>query len=477
MVAGGLAVIASNQTGGVKSSFIGDLRIVLAGSGFRRLFATRLISQAGDGVFTAGLGSYVFFNATTYPDPASGAAAFAVLYLPYSLVGPFAGVFIDRWSRRQILVWSALVRAAFVALAATLVGSGVRGLPLYAASLLVLGVNRFFLASLSASLPHVVPEHQLVMANGVSPTAGGIMSAIGGFAALGVHVLTGGGGFGSAMTMVAAGGCYLLAAGAGATMSRDLLGPAKGPAGTEAGRRAEFAAIGAAMASVASGLVAGARYVLRRRSPTAALATIGASKLLYGILFLMAILLYRNYFYPNSADVALGHFTWMVFIPGAVGYGIAGLVTPPATARISKQAWISVALALAGVVTGALGSTFAQFGFLIVALGVNFASQSVAISAVTILQEDVEDNYRGRVFAFYDMMSNIPFVVGAALSALFMPLNGKSYPIIVGIAAGYLIASACYWAVVRRPSPSQAGATGGTGGQATPSASAQRSNS
>jgi MFS family permease len=477
MVDGGLAVIASNQAGAVKSSFIGDLRIVLGGSGFRRLFATRLISQAGDGVFTAGLGSYVFFNATTYPNPASGAAAFAVLYLPYSLVGPFAGVFIDRWSRRQILVWSALVRAAFVALAATLVGSGVRGLLLYAASLLVLGVNRFFLASLSASLPHVVPEHQLVMANGVSPTAGGIMSAIGGFAALGVHVLTGGGRFGSAMTMVAAGCCYLLAAGAGATMSRDLLGPTKGPADAGADRRAELAAIGAAMASVAIGLAAGARYVLRRRSPTAALGATGANKLLYGILFLMAILLYRNYFYPHSADVALGHFTWMVFIPGAVGYGIAGLVTPSATARISKQAWISVALALAGVLTGALGSTFAQIGFLIVALGVNLAAQSVAISAVTILQEEVEDNYRGRVFAFYDMMSNIPFVIGAALSALFMPLNGKSYPIIVGIAAGYLIASGCYWAVVRRPSARRAGITGGTGGQTTPSASAQRSSS
>src|SRR5262249_4003084 len=218
------------------------------------------------------------------------------------------------WSRRQILVWSALVRAAFVALAATLVGSGVRGLPLYAASLLVLGVNRFFLASLSASLPHVVPEHQLVMANGVSPTAGGIMSAIGGFAALGVHVLTGGGGVGPPMTMGAAGGRYPLAGRGGAALDPGPPGPTKRPPRTEAGRSAEFAAIGAAMASVASGLVAGARYVLRRRSPTAALATIGASKLLYGILFLMAILLYRNYFYPKSADVALGHFTWMVFI-------------------------------------------------------------------------------------------------------------------------------------------------------------------
>jgi MFS family permease len=102
-----------------RSSFLGDLRTVLAERDFRRLFATRLVSQAGDGIVTAGVGTYVFFNATSFPSPAAGAAAFTVLYLPYSLVGPFAGVLIDRWSRRQILVWSALLRSSFVALTAT----------------------------------------------------------------------------------------------------------------------------------------------------------------------------------------------------------------------------------------------------------------------------------------------------------------------------------------------------------------------
>src|SRR5580692_9263058 len=142
-------------------SFVTELRSVLQERDFRRLFATRLISQTGDGVFTAGLGSYVFFNSTTFPNPASAAGAFAVLYLPYSLIGPFAGVFIDRWSRRQILVWSALARTAFVVL--------------------------------SAALPHVVAADKLVMANSVSPTAGGIMASVGGIVGLGVHVATGSG--------------------------------------------------------------------------------------------------------------------------------------------------------------------------------------------------------------------------------------------------------------------------------------------
>ena len=57
-----------------RSTFIADLRTVLAERGFRRLFATRLVSQAGDGIVTAGVGTYVFFNATTFPSPAAGAA-------------------------------------------------------------------------------------------------------------------------------------------------------------------------------------------------------------------------------------------------------------------------------------------------------------------------------------------------------------------------------------------------------------------
>ena len=112
---------------GSKSAVWADLRGVLAGRDFRRLLATRLISQAGDGVVTAGVGTYVFFNATTFPSPTAGAAAFAVLYLPYSFIGPFAGVFIDRWSRRQILVWSALIRAAFVVVTAAVMAAGNRG--------------------------------------------------------------------------------------------------------------------------------------------------------------------------------------------------------------------------------------------------------------------------------------------------------------------------------------------------------------
>src|SRR5690606_39469052 len=85
-------------------SFHGDLREVLRGPRFRRLFATRLASQFSDGVYQAGLAGYVFFSPEQHTTAGEVAAAFAVLLLPFSIVGPWAGVFIDRWARRQVLL-------------------------------------------------------------------------------------------------------------------------------------------------------------------------------------------------------------------------------------------------------------------------------------------------------------------------------------------------------------------------------------
>jgi MFS family permease len=446
-----------------RSAFVSDLRTVLAERNFRRLFWTRLVSQTGDGIVTAAIGTYVFFNAETFTSPAAAAAAFTVLYLPYSLIGPFAGVFIDRWSRRQILVVSALLRSGFVALTAALMASGNRSVPLYAAYLLVLGVNRFFLASLSAALPHVVPADKLVMANSVSPTAGGIMALIGGLVAGGLNAATGDTERGAAITMLVAGCCYVGASMVAATMRRDLLGPVREP-GSVPGRLLSD------LASVAGELAAGARYAVRRRGPATALGATGGSKFLYGILFVMSILLYRNYFYPSSAPVAEGHYLVLATVSG-IGYFCAALVVPVASRRLPKPAIITVMLAVCAVVTGTLGESFDQIVFLAFGFFLYLTGQGVAICATTILQEEVDDAYRGRMFSFYDVMFNVTITAGALISAAFMPRTGRS-PVIMGVvAAGYAAAAAGYWLLTRQP------AADGEPGTSSPSAAAQSSSS
>ena len=74
----------------------GHLRVALARRDFRRLLFVRLLGQFGDGVFQISLAGAVLFNPERQAHAAEVAAGFAVILLPYCLVGPFAGVLLDR---------------------------------------------------------------------------------------------------------------------------------------------------------------------------------------------------------------------------------------------------------------------------------------------------------------------------------------------------------------------------------------------
>jgi MFS family permease len=208
-----------------KSSFWADLRVVLAERDFRKLFAIRLASQAGGGVFSAGFTAYVFFSAATFPSPAATVEAFTVLYLPFSLIGPFVGVFIDRWSRRQILLWASVIQAGMVVVASLIVLSGQTKLPFYISVLAILGAGRFLGSAISAGTPHVVAPGKLVMANAVAPTCGTIAGLVGGMLGLGMRLATGGGHLGSAVTLLVSAVFYVVTGLFALRMGRDLLGP------------------------------------------------------------------------------------------------------------------------------------------------------------------------------------------------------------------------------------------------------------
>ena len=109
-----------------------------------------------------------------------------------------------------------------------------------------------------------------------------------------------------------------------------------------------------------------------------------------------------------------------------------------------------------------LGPTFAQPAFLAISLMLGLVAQGVAICSVTIIQQRMDDDYRGRVFALYDMLFNVPFVLGALVAAQIIPDTGKSYLLIAVAAAGYLLAAVAYGTVSRQEllaGPSPAGSS------------------
>ena len=160
-------------------SVLRDLRTLAVHAGFRKLFAVRLVSQCGDGMFQVGLATLFFFNPQNMATAGGVAAAFAVLLLPFTVVGPFAGPLLDRWRRRQVLLYGNALRVLLALVLAVLIGTTGVSTLVYVLALVTLGVNRFLLAALSAGLPRVVPRDQLLMANTLTPTLGAVSAVVG----------------------------------------------------------------------------------------------------------------------------------------------------------------------------------------------------------------------------------------------------------------------------------------------------------
>jgi multisubunit Na+/H+ antiporter MnhG subunit len=179
-------------------------RDALRSPDFRRLFAIRLVSQSADGLFQASLVASVVFSPDRQSTTVGFAVATLVIAMPFSIIGPFTGVFIDRWSRRNILVIAPWLRAGLVWL--VLFHPHSAPVAFYSGAVLVLSVNRFYLAAAVTVVPRLVPTEDLLMANS--------MATVGGTVALLAGVFVGGqvvDAAGSVPVIVAAGIMWLLA--------------------------------------------------------------------------------------------------------------------------------------------------------------------------------------------------------------------------------------------------------------------------
>ncbi|MEV4437451.1 MFS transporter [Streptomyces sp. NPDC049577] len=404
-----------------------DLRVLLRLREFRRLLAVRLLSQAADGVYQVALATYVVFSPEKEASPAAIASAMAVLLLPYSLLGPFAGVLLDRWRRRQVLLHGNLLRAVLACGTALLVVASAADWLFYASALAVTAVNRFVLAGLSAALPRVVdsPE-RLVMANSLSPTAGTLAATAGGGLAFVVRLAAPQGSTSDAVVVLLGAVLYLCAALSALRMPAGLLGP---DACTE---RTRF---GTALAVTARGLIAGVRHLAERHAAARAMAAMSLMRFCYGALTVTVLMLCR-YAWADSESEGLALLGYAVAASGA-GFFAAALLTPWAVERLGRLGWMVTCAAAAAVLEPALGLPFEPVPMLMAAFVLGLTTQGAKITTDTVVQATVDDAYRGRVFSLYDVLFNAAFVGAAGVAALMLPPDGRSAALVVTIAVTY----------------------------------------
>jgi MFS family permease len=354
----------------------------------------RLLSQTADGFVQAALVASLVFSPDKQSTASGFAVATAIVVVPFSLVGPFVGVFIDRWSRRTIMVVAPLLRAAPVFL--LLLPPDQRPVLFYAGALWVTSVNRFFLSTAQAVVPRLVPTEDLLTANSIA-TVGGTVALLVGVFAGGLMSDAAGNGL-----IVTASAVMWLATSVVASTIRADLRPhqlVEAPALL----RHQVRRVGAEFTE-------GIRDLRRTPWALGPITSIAVDQIGQGLILVLALVVFKRQFREG-----VGSFSWMI---GAGGVGVfAGLLTVGRlAARLPRPRMVAWAFVLGGISLIGVG-IFLSRGTILAAsfiVGLTYAWKKVP--ADTMVQEAVPDGLRGRVFSVYDFATNMARLAAALLA-------------------------------------------------------------
>jgi MFS family permease len=383
---------------------------------FVLLLVAQFCAQAADGIAQAGFAQVLILEPLGEA-PLRVLGIFALTLLPYSLIAPFLGVFVDRWRRRDLMVWTNISRAIFIA-SLPLWSSWLPGdLALYGAALLILGLGRLFLTTKGASLPVVLHEHHLLRGNAISGGGGMIAALTGGILGIGIIRL-----MDSEASFALAGVLYVGAAIAARSLSSSMAHPHR-----HSERMRE------AVARVAGELFEGIQQVWVRERVRLSLAAIFLLRTV-GIFVAIAAILVIKRDFPGAGDSG-GRLNASALALGAAGVGaFVGAMSAPAIGRrLSKSGLVILGFIISAtslLVLGGLGTLPAILGLMFVG-GYGAFVAKIAVDAT--VQEALPDAIRGRAFSLYDILYNVASVAAAATMVAFSGTSTRIVLLVAGV--------------------------------------------
>ena len=382
-----------------------------------RLLRIRWTGQLIDGLFQSALASFVLFSPERQANATSAAVAFAVVLLPYSVVGPFVGTILDRFSRQRAIFLANVIRAFTLLVIALLIFNGRTGAEITIFVLVAFGVNRLILAGLSAGIPLMTNQQSLIAANALAVTGGSVWVVLGGGLGLGIRQLVNGtesANHADALLVFVAAIGYFITAFLAALLKKNEIGPlpheiAEG--GVMQGLREmrdgfKFLQI---HADAARGIAATA---IQRGGLTS--------------LTLTALLLERNTFHnPTDSEAGLAGLSVALSI-AAIGFVIGAAIAPYGVRQVGRHRWIRISILAASVSSLLLMITRSPALLMATAFLTALCGQSVKVTNDALVQSKIDDVFRGRVFAVYDVLVNGAIVSGALIAAWVLPTSGDS---------------------------------------------------
>lgn len=398
----------------------GDVRVpqtaVLRNPEFLKLWIGQVISALGDSVAYMGLSFLILYRL--------GGSAIDVgkmmiaATIPTLVLGPVAGVFVDRWSRRRVMIVADVIRGLIylaMPFATSLVWVYIG---IFCASVM----SRFFNPAKSAIVPSLVPPAELLAASGLNQTSGAVVSIVG--PALGGALA---GAFGPAAALGANAVSFFISGFLIAAIRIDERAGRSGSSATATG--APVRPLAAVLRQLADGLrFIGSQRVVR----------------FYTAFFAMCMLCLGGInvlFVPFAKDV-LGFNIQMIGLSEssqAVGGLIGAVVVTLIAGRMKPTRLIFGSVVVMGLLLAALGLNRAPLVALLLMAGIGAALSALNIPFSAEMLKLIPDAVRGRVWAAFGSATDGCSLISMAVLPAVATRTGL-VPVItaVGIAVGLL---------------------------------------
>jgi MFS family permease len=368
----------------IMSSTVGYLTFLRTNRNFRRLWYGQIVSQLGDWFASVAL------FALTLRLTGSGQAVgllFVAEFLPGALVGPFAGVLIDRLPRKLVMIASDIGRALLV-LGLLFVREPADIWIVYVAVVGKVAMSAFFEPARSAILPSVVSRDDLVIANTISGATWSAVLALG--AALGGLVA---GLLGAEAAFIIDAASFLLSAVLIATVRTNEPTTDHRPQQ----KNTDVVSGRSSLVAFTRELGDGLRYIANRRDVALYTFTKALWSLGGGILLLLT--LFGKQVVPLGQDGAIS--IGLLYAARGVGTAIGPIIAQRVFGSSVQvmQRWLGPAFLLttAGYL---LLSISPSLPLAMIAIAIGHTGGSIQwVYSTALLQLNVEDRLRGRVFA------------------------------------------------------------------------------
>ena len=391
-----------------------------------RLLRVRWMGQLVDGLFQSALASFVLFSPERQASAVNAAVAFAVVLLPYSIVGPFVGTILDRFSRQRAIFLANFIRALTLCVIALLIFNGRTGSEITIFVLIAFGVNRLILAGLSAGIPLMINSQSLISANALAVTGGSVFVVIGGGLGLGLRQLINGtetANHADALLVLIAAGGYFFTSFLSALLKRNEIGPL------------EHEVVEGSFSQGLQEMRDGFRFLKDHADAARGIAATALQRGGLTALTLTALLLERNTFHnPSDSEAGLAGLSVALTI-AACGFIVGAVAAPYGVRRFGRHLWIRVSILAASFSVLPLVIARNPALLFLTAFFASLCGQSLKVTNDALVQSKIDDVFRGRVFAVYDVLVNGAIVAGALLAAWVLPISGDSWlaPLLISV--------------------------------------------